>query len=352
MFGFYISLPFLLFALYRLYIVLYNYYTRPFLPTGKPIDLPLISVIVAEPYDNNSTKNLLNGLLNQTYQNIEVLIYVDNENTQSIEILREYSSKDKRLRLVEGVNIPEGWVKRNYINDLLSQQSKGQYIIFLEFDVYIGNEVVVNTLSYMQLYGLSLLTVFPKQIAGNHKNRLFDSIRSWLLLTLCSLKRIRNSKKVSISATANQLMMFESTSYKTYRWHEKYKGSEDVDFVVGRFVKNSGLLMASLLSNDEIMVESTRSDFDSTASFIFNFFGRNTKRLLIYTIASTFGLVLAIFLLPFPLVFLYLFAIFYARMLFATISGRSPLFTLLLLPIHHFVFLYLVIKLIKAKSGK
>jgi len=146
--------------------------------------------------------------------------------------------------------------------------------------------------------------------------------------------------------------MFETSSYKAYRWHEKYKGSEDVDYVVGRFVKNSTLRMASLLGNDEISIESTKNDFDSTSSFIFNFFGRNTKRLLVYTIASTLGLVLAIFLLPFPLVFLYLFAIFYARMVFATIYSKSPLLSLLLLPIHHFVFLYLVIKLIKTKRGK
>jgi len=325
-----------------MFVVLYNYYTRPFLQSGNPSDTSLVSIIIADLKDEGSTRILIDNLLKQTYQNIEVLVYVDSVNTPSIGVLRDYSSIDKRVKLIEAIELPEGWVRRNFIHDWLSQLSKGQFIIFIDAGISIGNEVVANALSYMQFNGLSLLTVFPRQVTNSQWSRILIEIKYWTLISMCPLIRVKSSGSISVSATANQFLMFEASSYKSYRWHQKYKGFEDVDFVMGRFVKNSTLRMASLLGDDEITIQASNSDFDNTTSFIFNFFGRNRNRLIVYTIASTIGPVMAVFLLPFPLVFLYLFSIFFAWMLFAMINGKSPLVTLLLLPIHHFAFLYIV----------
>jgi len=314
--------------------------------------MPLISVIIADLKDESKVKNLLDSILGQSYQNIEVIVFIDNPNTPYSPIIREYTNKEKRLKMVEGVAVPDGWVKSNFIRDNLSQLANGQYLVFVNADVRIGNELIANALSYMQFNGLSLLTVFPKQVAAGQWNRILNGVKYWLLITMCPIKRIKNSSRISLSATANQFMMFESTSYKTNRWHEKYKSFKDVDFVIGRFLKNGNLKMASLLGGDEITILTSNNDFENTSSFIFNFFGRNSNRLIVYAIASTLGLVLSVFLLPFPLVFLYLFSLFFARMQFAMIYGISPFVTLLLLPIHHFVFLYVVFQLLKKRSGK
>ena len=55
MLGFYIVLPFLLFALYRLFVVLYNYFKRPFLPNGKPAEGTFVSILV---YAQNAEKSI------------------------------------------------------------------------------------------------------------------------------------------------------------------------------------------------------------------------------------------------------------------------------------------------------
>lgn len=350
MFGFYFALPFLLFALYRLLIILYNFFTRPFLPVGVPKDNPLVSIVV--PVNPNcNVKNILLGLCNQTYRNLEILVWCDKANSNSFEIIQDFSKADGRVKLIEGSTIPDGWITKNYIYDFVSQLVKGQYIIFIDADIVVEKEIVANALSYMQLNNLSLLTVFPKQISANQWDRALDYTKYWTLLSLTPLKRIMSSKKGSLSTNDNHFIMFEASSYKSKRWHEKYKGFQDIDFVIGRYLKKSQLRIASLLSNEVTFAPSNVS-IENPSSFFFNFFGRNKNRLITFTIFTTLGLFFAIFLLPFPLVFLYLFSIVFARLLFAMLYGKSPLATLLLLPIHHIVFVYTVVRFIKTKSGK
>jgi len=352
MFGFYLALPFLLFALYRSFIVVYSYFTRPFLPNGNPAGNPLVSILIDVNNSESGVEPLLRSLSNQSYQNIEILINVDLENSSARALVGDYCTKDNRAKLIECPEITDNWVKKNFIYDLLSQKSMGQYIVFIDSDVILEKEVVANALSYMQLKGLSLLTVFPKQVADNQWSMMINSIQMWMLLSMCPLKRIVRSKKVSLSSTSSQFMMFESASYRNFRWHEKYKGFKDIDLGIGRIIKNAKLNIATLISQGDVCVNSPSSALGEAESFIFNFFGRNRNRLLAYTFALLFGPLFVIFLLPFPLVFLYLFSIIFARMLHALINGKSPIIALLTLPIHSFVFIYLVVRLVKTKSGK
>lgn len=352
MFGFYLSLPFLVFALYRFFIVVYNYFTRPYLPNVAPIENPLVSILIHANGSETTIGELLECVSNQTYQNLEILIGTCKENSSSVSLIHDYCGKDKRAKFIDCPAVTEGWVKNNFVYDLLSQTSKGQYIIFIDSDILLEKEIVANALSYMQLKGLSLLTLFSKQLTDNHLVNLYYSIVNWLLITMCPLKRVAASKRISLSSTSDQFMMFESSSYRSFRWHEKYKGFKDINLVIGRFVKNAKLKVATLLSKGDVCLNSSENDIEAAKSFIFNFFGRNRNRLLVYSFVMLFGPLFVIFLLPFPLVFLYLFSIIFARMLYALINGKSPFIALLTLPIHTFIFIYLVIRLVKTKSGK
>ena len=339
----------MLFALYRMFIVLYNFFTRPFLPNGEPRENQLVSIVVSTVPSNNDIGQLLLSLCNQTYKNIEILVYTDPLVSKLSEIIQEFSKSDSRIRLVESSIVPEGWIAKNYIYDYSAQIAKGQFIIFIDPNIILEKEVVANALSYMQLNDLSLLTVFPKQVSVGQWDKALDCTKYWTLLSMTPLKRILTGKKSSLSTNDNHFMMFETSSYKAKRWHEKYRGFQDIDFVIGRYLKNSKLRIASLLCLSGVVITPSLNNSEINSLFYFNFFGRNKNRLFTFTIFSTFGIVLAIFLLPFPLVFLYLFSIIFARMMFAVLYGKSPFITLLTLPVHHIVFVYLVVKFIKTK---
>ncbi len=90
---------------------------------------PLVSIIVPVYNSKKWLKSCLDSILNQSYQNIEVLLIDDGSKDESVHICDEYGEKDFRVRVIhkknEGVSIA-----RNYgIN-----ASKGEFLQFVDSD--------------------------------------------------------------------------------------------------------------------------------------------------------------------------------------------------------------------------
>lgn len=353
MLGFYISIPFLIFALYRLVVVLYNYFTRPFLPIGIPKDNPLVSILV---YVRNSEKNignLIQGLTNQTHQNFEVLIYNDQSNDKSVDVIGEISAGDKRFRLFNGNDINNGWQRKNYAFDKLSQIAKGQYHIFINADFIVDNQFIANAVSHMQVKSLSLLTIYPKAKSQSFWTRTQIDAIQWMFFSLVSVKLYLRKRAEDGGILENPIQIVEADNYKQNRWYEKFNDDEFPEDKIVKAACDLKLNNFSILSDNSLSYlescsfnERLEHLSDSIVTFL-----KSRNLLISYTVASTLGLILAIFLLPFPLFFLYLFSILFGRMLVALLCQESVFGSLLFLPLQQFILLQVLFKAIK-KSRK
>ena len=100
-------------------------------------ETPTISIIIpvlnVEPYLNCC----LNSVLNQTYQNIEIIIIASTSNDASVEICEEYAKKDKRIKLIHSK--PNGLsAARNRGIDIAT----GEYLSFIDSDDYVHPEFI------------------------------------------------------------------------------------------------------------------------------------------------------------------------------------------------------------------
>lgn len=345
MFGFYIVLPFLLFALYRLFIVLYNYFSRPYLPIGIPIDNPLVSVFIYVQNSEVSIGKLLQGLKDQIHQNFEVLIYNDQSSDKTIDVITEVLAGDKRFRLFNGNDVNDGWQRKNYAYDKLVQIAKGQYYIFINSDTVVDNQFVANALSHMQRKSLSLLSIYPKPQSQHFWVRMQFSATQWMFLSLVLVKSYLEKRRGENSILSNPLLIFEATNYQSNRWHEKFKDSKTPEDKMVDAIKDLNLKCDSLLGDNSLIQEI--ADFNSKITEYPEALIQSSNGLIIYALAVTLGLFLAIFLFPFPLVFLYLFAIIYGQMLIAMLCQQSVIMSLLLLPVQFIVMTQTLVKAIK-----
>lgn len=348
MLGFYISLPFLLFALYRLFVVLYNFFSRPFLPSGNPVDNPLVSILVYAQNSEKSIGKLLQGLKEQTHQNFEVLIYNDQSTDKTIDVISEISAGDKRFRLFNGSEVNAGWQNKNYAYEKLVQIAKGQHYIFSNSDLVIDSQFVANTLSHMQRRTLSLMTIYPKFHSQRFGVRLQISAVQWMFFSLFSAKSFLIKRAGESFSFANPMLIVEATSYKTNKWFEKFKDAEFPELDISSQQSGEVLLGDnSLTFNVDDLYSSTSQYFELSVKKFFI----NRNSLIAYSIAVGLGLIFAIFLMPFPLVFLYLFALIYSQMLIALLNQQSVILSLLIMPIQYFVLVKGLIMAIK-KSDK
>jgi hypothetical protein len=354
MIGFYLALPFAIAAFLRLLVAAFNYFSRPILPNGEPQVSPLVSVLIPARNEENTIGRLLSDLQGQTYQNLEVIVYNDQSTDKTLQVINEHSLKDRRVRAINGISLPEGWIGKNHACHCLAQNAKGEYIIFLDADVRLGNQLIANGLHYMLKNRLSLLTLFPKQQFGGLGERITVPLMQWILLTLLPLKLVMWSKRSSLSAANGQMMMFEASSYKRNRWHERFKGNPVEDILIGRATKRERLRMATLLGTNDITCRMYTSYREAVVGFSKNvcqFFGGNRKVMLAFAAVTTLNPFVIVWLLPFPFVFLYFFSVILSRMMVGALCEQSLVKSVLLMPLQQVAFLHIVYKSYRLHKG-
>ena len=89
----------------------------------------LISLIIPVYNTEKYLRNCLDSIVNQTYKNLEIIIINDGSTDNSLNIINEYASKDKRIKVLDIPN-SGGGNARNKGLDI----AKGDYIGFVDSD--------------------------------------------------------------------------------------------------------------------------------------------------------------------------------------------------------------------------
>ncbi|HHF2112802.1 TPA: glycosyltransferase family 2 protein, partial [Haemophilus influenzae] len=109
------------------------------------MNMPLISIIMpvynAECYLNQG----ILSCLNQSYQNIELILIDDGSTDKSIEIINNIIDKDKRVKLFFTPTNQGPAAARN----IGLEKAQGDYITFLDSDDFIANDKLEKQLNFM-----------------------------------------------------------------------------------------------------------------------------------------------------------------------------------------------------------
>ena len=140
---------------------------------------PLISIIVPVYNVEKYLSKCLDSLVNQTYENIEIVCVDDGSTDSSGAICDEYAKKDARIKVIHNENEGASAARNTALKVI-----RGEYIMFVDGDDWIDKdtcECCVNVLeqhdvdlilwSYSREYGTSIK---PKRIF-EHQSKYFNS---------------------------------------------------------------------------------------------------------------------------------------------------------------------------------
>ena len=104
-----------------------------------------VAVLISTYNGEKYLKEQLDSILNQTYQNIEIVIRDDGSNDSTRDIIREYQQKYANIELKEGTNI--GFIKSFF--KLLELANADYYAYCDQDDIWLENkiELAVNALN-------------------------------------------------------------------------------------------------------------------------------------------------------------------------------------------------------------
>lgn len=115
-------------------------------------DKELISIIIPIYNSSKYLERCLLSVINQTYNEIEIILINDGSTDNSIEICNAYRKLDSRIKIIDKQNDGVS-VARNIGIDY----SKGRYLMFVDSDDWIDKNAINEMYKLMKTYGVNIV---------------------------------------------------------------------------------------------------------------------------------------------------------------------------------------------------
>lgn len=182
--------------------------------------MPRLSIIVPVYNTAKYLKQCLDSLINQTLEDIEIIIVNDCSLDNSLDIIKSY--KDKRVKLIEHKeNMGIGRSR----NDAL-EKATGEFLGFVDSDDFVDLDMYEKYYNFAKKNKLDIVTGYYKKVFDNRveyfKNEYFG---------ICNLDTDKNIINLIDYGPCNKI--FKRKLINEYRIHfEERKKFEDVPFVL------------------------------------------------------------------------------------------------------------------------
>ena len=109
--------------------------------------MDLVSVIIPYYKKKNSILHSINSVLNQTYNNFEIIIIYDDESKSDLDFICELKKKDNRISIIQNKKNFGAGKSRN----IGIKNAKGEFVAFLDADDIWQKEKLEKQINFMKL---------------------------------------------------------------------------------------------------------------------------------------------------------------------------------------------------------
>jgi hypothetical protein len=317
--------------LLRLLVSFVNWISFPHLPKVvngiPPGQLPKLSVLIPARNEEKSIGALLSDLREASYPNMEVLVFDDQSEDKTAEIIASFSEKDARFRLLQSLPLPEGWLGKNQACHQLAGKASGGLFLFLDADVRLQPDFPIHLTHWFQKKRLQLLSVFPEQIMLSVGEKKSVPVMHWILLSLLPVFLVRLSRKTSLSAANGQVMLFDANTYRLVQPHSLFRANPAEDIAIARFFKQKRLKTGLLIGRNDVscrMYTSYESAIKGFSKNVLAFFGNSRTMAVAFVLHGPLTLLALTWWTGWPGFLMVLAAWILIRVFTSLAAGQDP----------------------------
>ncbi|MCP9494425.1 MAG: glycosyltransferase [Pyrinomonadaceae bacterium MAG19_C2-C3] len=165
-------------------------------PTLKDAVAPLVSILVPARNEANRTlENSIASMLAQDYENYEVIVTNDRSIDATGEILHRLARRDARLKIIDGKDLPAGWLGKPHAMNQAFEVARGSWILATDADMLFDGRALSTTLFHAQTNGYDALTLLPRVECVTFWERVFMPTFGWFMLLARPLERVNDGTK-------------------------------------------------------------------------------------------------------------------------------------------------------------
>jgi len=321
------------FTLYQFLVVLANLFMKENLNNRNTDFTGLVSILIPVRNEELNIENILNDLQKQDYKNIEILVFDDQSTDKTGEIVRQFMEPDNRIKLIESAGLPPGWLGKNHACHELSKQAKGKYFLFLDADVRLSKDIIIQSIANSEKHSLGLLSIFPTQEMHTPGELITVPNMNFILLSLLPLFLVGKTKYQSLSAANGQFMLFKAANYQVVCPHKKLKGNKVEDIEIARYYKQLNIPIVCTTGDERIscrMYTGFSEAVDGFSKNVVSFFGNSFVLAFLFWLMTSLGFIVVYLGTGTTVFIVYLILLVVFRIIISIISRQNVFINLLL----------------------
>jgi chlorobactene glucosyltransferase len=208
----------------------------------KPHAKPKVSVILPARNEEDFIENCLASLLDQDYENYEIIAIDDRSEDKTGQIIKKMAEKNSKIVYVLAEPKPENWMGKNWACFEGFKKSSGDLLLFTDADTKHSKTIISLSVAHLASEGLDALTVIPKMLCLEKWTKITLPMLSTFLHTRFSAIRVNDPSKKT-GYFFGSFFILKRNTYESVGTHEGVKNEIVEDGALGKKVKEAGYKM-------------------------------------------------------------------------------------------------------------
>ena len=219
--------------------------------SGEP---PFLSIVVPARNEERAIGLALGSLLAQDYPPAKMeVIVVDDRSTDGTRRILAGLEIDPRLRVIDGVEPPPGWLGKPHALFQGSRAARGAWLLFVDADVRYRPDVVSRAIGYVVRERADFAALLPRlQTAGFWESVLMPNLLCAIFFGPAFLANRRWPRWLAAGGGAGNLI--RRAAYDAIGGHETLRASVIDDVRLAVASKQAGFATRAVLSHDLVAV--------------------------------------------------------------------------------------------------
>jgi chlorobactene glucosyltransferase len=271
--------------------------------TKSPISkIPKVSVILPARNEEKYIAKCLDSLLNQDYQNFEIIAINDSSTDRTVDIMYQYATQGT-LVVVDSKPKTDGWAGKNWACYQGYLKATGDVFLFTDADTVHSPSTMSLAIANLLEQNLDALTAIPKLLCQDIWTKITLPVLSNFLHSRFSALRV-NYPKTKTGYFFGSFFIITRSTYETVGTHEIVKHELVEDGALGSRVKEGKFRMKMVRGErhiDAIWARDFKTLWDGLRRLMLSIYSQDRIRASLMAVAVFFLLFEPFVLLPYSL---------------------------------------------------
>ena len=199
----------------------------------------LVSIIVAARDEGERIGETVRSLISQQDIEFELIVVDDRSTDDTAQIVGEFAKQDRRVRLMQIEDLPEGWLGKCHACWQAALQANGDWLLFSDGDAHMSSDLVARAIAKAESEQADHMALLPSIVADRFWTRV-ALVGQAQLFTLYTSPETTNSDRSNRWVGVGAFNLFDRDTYFAIGGHEAVCMEVVEDMKLGYLVRKNG----------------------------------------------------------------------------------------------------------------